>query len=130
MIKTIHFFALLIFAASLIGGSRSVYANECIKLNSTILTQASQVLPESTKKQNVDDIKLYPNPAGDYFRIENGVNIKDIEIINVLGKTIKTFSAQSQSDNFYIGDLSTGLYLVRMSDKNKSVIKTIRLQKK
>lgn len=130
MIKILRFTVLLILTAVLLGGAKSVYATKCNLENSSVIEYKFQTLPESKKKYNIDDIKLYPNPAGDYFRIENGVNIKDIEVINVLGKVVKQYAPASQSENFYIGDLNTGLYLVRMLDKNKNVIKTIRLQKK
>jgi hypothetical protein len=77
-----------------------------------------------------DEIRLYPNPAGDYFSLENAINIQKLEIINVVGRSVKTFINMHSLDNFYIGDLSTGLYMVRIIDDSGKVLKTIRLHKK
>lgn len=77
-----------------------------------------------------DDIKLFPNPAGDHFSLENASKVRGIEIINVVGKTVKIFGEITSYDNFYIGDLTTGLYMVRVVDMDGKVMKTIRLHKK
>lgn len=77
-----------------------------------------------------DDIKLFPNPAGDHFSLQNTSKVKGIEIISVIGKTVKVFGEITNFDNFYIGDLNTGLYMVRIIDLDGKVLKTIRLQKK
>ncbi len=77
-----------------------------------------------------DDIKLFPNPAGDHFSLQNAAKVKGIEIISVIGKTVKVFGEITNFDNIYIGDLNTGLYMVRVIDLDGKVLKTIRLQKK
>lgn len=131
MIKKLHCLALLITLVFLLRMPVSAFAGTSTILFKNYHSSSSiHLYTESAKKVYGDGIKLFPNPAGDYFRIENGFNIKQIEVINVLGKVVKVYSPQSQSENFYIGDLSTGLYLVRMLNKNNDVVKTIRLQKK
>lgn len=91
---------------------------------------SSPVLHDTGDGIQGDDIKLYPNPAGDHFSLENASKVRGIEIINVVGKTVKVFGDITTYDNFYIGDLTTGLYMVRVVDMDGKVMKTIRLHKK
>jgi hypothetical protein len=104
-----------------------------IALNSMYASERNSCIPDLGQQIFVnlqDDIRLYPNPAGDYFSIENAIKIQTVEIINVVGRTVKTYSHMNSLDNFYIGDLSPGLYMVRIIDDSGKLLKTIRLHKK
>jgi hypothetical protein len=104
-----------------------------IAFDSTYAFEKSSCTPIPLRKATVvlqDDIRLYPNPAGDYFSIENAISIQTVEIINVVGRTVKTYRNMNSLDNFYIGDLSPGLYMVRIIDDAGKLLKTIRLHKK
>lgn len=83
----------------------------------------------STNELEKAKIKLYPNPTTDYFQLTNTDDLVDhIVIYNILGKEVKYFNNNQQED-FYVGDLSKGIYLVQMIDADTQSTKTIKLRK-
>ena len=76
-----------------------------------------------------DNIKITPNPVSQFFKLkDNFSNVSNINIYNMTGRLIKNLDA-IDSDEYYIGDLPNGVYLVRLSDKNNKTIKTLRINK-
>jgi hypothetical protein len=75
-----------------------------------------------------DDIRVFPNPAIDYFQVVNGQNVRKIVIFNIFGKEVKSFvhSANAQYD---VTDMNAGMYLVRMLDDKNKVVKSVKLHK-
>ncbi|MBP7699795.1 MAG: T9SS type A sorting domain-containing protein [Saprospiraceae bacterium] len=72
------------------------------------------------------NIKVFPNPSTDYFALENGDDVKRIAVSNILGRQVKTFNA-IDGTRYDISNLSDGIYLVSLFDKNNRTIKTLRL---
>ncbi|WP_162126496.1 T9SS type A sorting domain-containing protein [Flavobacterium phycosphaerae] len=72
-----------------------------------------------------DSFALYPNPASNSFSVKG--NFEKAEVYTISGQLVKTFVA-SESNQFSISDLSTGLYLVKVSDANSNS-KTLKLIK-
>ena len=73
---------------------------------------------------------IYPNPlSGEKFIVKSVSNIKRVEVVNVIGKSIN----RTENDNFalhelpiYIGNCDKGIYLVKVSfDDGKSIIKKL-----
>jgi Secretion system C-terminal sorting domain len=70
---------------------------------------------------------LYPNPANDKFVLSNSAS--NVEVYNLTGQLVKTFKGNFETSHvFLIGDLNTGIYLVRINDDNKRQT-TIKLVK-
>ena len=72
-------------------------------------------------------IKLYPNPASNYFTLS--AETTKVEIYSITGQKVKQFDAiKSVDQQFNISDLSKGLYLVKAyNDKNQTqVLKMIK----
>jgi hypothetical protein len=82
----------------------------------------------SSRDVNINAIRVFPNPASDYFQIANSSQVNKIVIYNVLGKEIKTLFHYSSASHD-ISDLKKGIYMVRLLDSKNKVIKTIRLSK-
>ncbi|MCB0657924.1 MAG: T9SS type A sorting domain-containing protein [Saprospiraceae bacterium] len=76
-----------------------------------------------------DDVKIYPNPATEYFKVETRDVLAKIDMYNIVGDRVKTFYAY-RNKRYYVDDLPDGLYLVRLIDVNNRVIKTLRLNKR
>ncbi len=73
--------------------------------------------------QNIDNIKLYPNPATNIVTIE-GENISSVMIFDMNGKVVVE-TTQKQID---ITALAKGVYsVVVISDKNRSVKKLVKM---
>ena len=71
---------------------------------------------------------VYPNPAVDYIQIQDGSDVKYIEIHNALGRKVLDFNVVN-SGRYDIGDLARGMYMVRMLDRNRNIIRTQRISK-
>lgn len=79
---------------------------------------------------DVSAIQVYPNPTTNFFMIKHAKAIARVEIINLVGRTVRTFEYVSASDKLNVSDLPRGMYLVRMTNKNGQVMTTQRLSKR
>jgi len=82
----------------------------------------------STNEVINSDLVIYPNPAFASFQIKNDKDVKSINILNIVGKSV--FVAPHQAGEAHdISLLDNGFYLVRMLDRKENAIKVIRLTK-
>lgn len=76
------------------------------------------------------DLSVFPNPATENIAVQDNADaIGNIIVFNLLGKKVKTFEA-SKGENYYIGDLPKGVYLVQLVGRNKQVAKTQKIEKR
>ena len=75
-----------------------------------------------------DDIRVFPNPAVDYFQVVNGQNVRKIVIFNIFGKEVKSFF-HAPNAQYDVTDMNAGMYLVRMLDDKNKVVKSVKLHK-
>jgi Secretion system C-terminal sorting domain len=66
--------------------------------------------------------KIYPNPAFDILTIEN-VEGTPVEILNILGQKIKTFTASNTPLIVLITDLEKGIYFVKSENGTVRFVK-------
>ncbi|MCX6182560.1 MAG: T9SS type A sorting domain-containing protein [Bacteroidetes bacterium] len=66
----------------------------------------------SAKIQWSDEIKVFPNPVNNTLNIEGLNNMEQIEIRNVNGQTIKTFSGNTIN----LSELTPGIYFLKISN--------------
>ena len=64
-------------------------------------------------------LSLYPNPAKDYFVIDNINNDFDVEIITINGKTIRSISNDKIINT---SDIANGIYFVKITQNAKHQI--------
>ena len=75
-------------------------------------------------------VQVFPNPTSSFFRIEEKNNeVATIRLYNLLGKQMKTFDSKKTTD-FYVNDLTSGLYLVQMVNDRGQIVATSRLTKR
>lgn len=111
------------------------------------LTAPNRILGEATIRSTVRRIKgtggsrasvgrpvpttvgLYPNPAKDNFFVEapRGQSIGRVEIMNTLGRTMRTFDRPAGEEGYNIKNLPNGLYLISVYDDKGKKVKTLRL---
>jgi hypothetical protein len=75
------------------------------------------------------DVSVYPNPASHYIEINNEAAVRQINIINLAGRKMRTFEVY-HDDRYDISDLPNGMYLVQIVGKNNRVLTTQRLNKR
>lgn len=74
---------------------------------------------------NDNSISLYPNPAKDYIIVDLGAaatNVQSIIITDALGKEIMTRSVSAATISINLNNLSSGIYFVKLLDKNNNLI--------
>ena len=74
------------------------------------------------------DLRVYPNPTTDYFRIYKSEKVEYIEVYNIVGKQVLTFNA-TRDGHYDVSAIPEGMYLVRLLDRQNAVLKTVRLSK-
>lgn len=85
---------------------------------------------QSAVEGNAEEINIYPNPANDYFMVDNDVAINRLQVFNVIGRQMKDYLVLNQQQQFNISDLNSGLYLVRFLDEKGNIITTKRINKR
>ena len=89
-----------------------------------IITYTSSTLGANEVLQYDNRIQIYPNPTSDFFKINipTDISVKNIEIIDVSGRIVKTFN---KAEHYKINDLQKGVYTIKINTTD--VPKTTRL---
>jgi hypothetical protein len=83
----------------------------------------------SIKNTFSNDIKIFPNPAEDYFTIKNDAGVTKVGIYNIVGKEIDTYK-HVIGNTYNVSNYVRGLYIVRLIDNRGKTLKSIRLNKR
>jgi hypothetical protein len=89
--------------------------------------KAYQVNALSANEFQTNEITLYPNPATDNFTI-NSAKLVNVEILNMLGKVVKSVNNVDNSTAIDVSNLEAGVYFVKVLGENST--ETIKLIKK
>lgn len=82
-------------------------------------------------EENLESASIYPNPFNDVVNINSITKIKAAKIVDVLGKTVKTFNETTDEGirELNLTELSNGLYFITLvGEQNQK--KTIKMIKK
>jgi len=60
-------------------------------------------------------IKVYPNPVIDNMVVETELSIANIKILNMTGSVLKNINAEDGQNEFFLGDLSKGIYILQVN---------------
>lgn len=83
----------------------------------------------SASDLRTESIKVFPNPASDYFQLTDYDRVNQVVIYNLVGQELRRFNSFPGA-RFNIGNLQRDIYLVRLVDKRNKIIKTFRLNKR
>ncbi len=86
-------------------------------------------LPATASSVHPVDLKVYPNPAIDFISLTEAKGVSKVIVFNLVGRAMKNFNVSYASDQFYVGDLPKGMYLVQIKDNSDKVLTTQRLHK-
>lgn len=106
---------------------KSVFCDNCTSLYTTDSIPPNCAVPLSNEDYTVDtNIKVYPNPFENSFRIEGLDGLLDLTIFNCFGQEVyKTETIHGEVDL----DLAPGLYFLKIKDAQTGKIYTSRLIK-
>jgi hypothetical protein len=74
-------------------------------------------------------LKVFPNPADNYFRIDNSQDISHAVVFNIVCEEMITYNVAPDM-SYDISHLNSGIYLVKLIRSNGKIAKTIRLSKR
>jgi hypothetical protein len=84
---------------------------------------------EMTKEMNPGDVAIMPNPSDGAFALILNNNLglpESVTIIDMMGKTVADQKRiSSYRLDFDLGDLSNGIYFIKVSYKDNSVVKRV-----
>jgi|GEM_PF-270419 len=67
------------------------------------------------------NVSMYPNPTTDYLFISNLYGATSVKISNLLGETIKEIAINGDEAKINVGNLTTGVYIITLQNKNKII---------
>jgi hypothetical protein len=105
-----------------------VTQNTCYNMTSgTLVVEECSTLGLDQIDSNSNQLKLYPNPVSNVFKINK--EVAELYIYDLTGKIVKQFEGSFKKDsNFDISNLENGVYLVKAisADKIESQLKFIK----
>lgn len=101
-----------------------------ISFLSLIVLFAFQATGAPGPQPKVTKIKIYPNPATSFISIDNAQDVKELYILNLVGRKLKIIENVEQDVQYDISDLPNGMYLVQIIDHKNKIITTQRLSKR
>jgi|SRR5688572_19815615 len=111
----------------------ATYELNILDENGVVLTTVNAVFTidqsTSVKETNESKLTIFPNPTSEFFKVSDTPGLRYVEVFNIVGNKIKSFEASPQKQ-YSVGELTDGIYLVRLLTSSKKVIKTIRLSKR
>ncbi|TGV04771.1 T9SS type A sorting domain-containing protein [Flavivirga rizhaonensis] len=82
---------------------------------------SNQVPLSNSSFELANSIKIYPNPVNSELNIDSAenINIKELNLINVLGKTVYTAKNVNQID---VSNFAKGMYILKVTSSEKGVL--------
>lgn len=76
--------------------------------------------------------QLFPNPAGDFvhLRLDEGIRVDQIEVLDMLGRTVLRSEGFSGEQNIDLHNLNNGSYIVRLISSDQIYTKSLLIHKK
>ncbi|TDP59380.1 T9SS type A sorting domain-containing protein [Flavobacterium dankookense] len=90
--------------------------NGCYAFNTTdnkvvIINDSTLGLSDNDSRSK---LSLYPNPTSDFLNIKSDIALKEVNISDLNGRVLN--NVNFTEDRIYLGDLSSGIYLVMITD--------------
>lgn len=91
--------------------------------------EVTSLVVNTLEKIRQQDIRIYPNPATDYFQLTQTENIDRVSIVNLIGRQVGAFRVYPGA-RYDVNYLPDGMYLVSLINDDYGVVKTMRLGKR
>jgi subtilisin family serine protease len=94
---------------------------------SDITLRAFMESPTPVLENASEVIKVFPNPASDFVRIESPVTINRIDVFDLTGRLILTQSPEADNYNLSVNALKAGPYFLQITDNQNVTIRKIQI---
>ncbi len=74
-----------------------------------------------------EQVKVYPNPVRSTLNIEAFESIEEIQVIDMVGRTVMRRTAGDRQVTLEMGDLHTGIYFIRVRTTNDIITERIQV---
>jgi Secretion system C-terminal sorting domain len=76
------------------------------------------------------DLSVFPNPTTEFISVsDQSDQVGFIEVFNIMGRNVKKFEFV-KGERYSVADLSKGMYLVQIQDKNHKTLTTQKVEKR
>ncbi|MBQ2077269.1 MAG: T9SS type A sorting domain-containing protein, partial [Bacteroidales bacterium] len=82
-------------------------------------------LNASVEDNNIDNISIYPNPAREIVNITLPEDNAQIDIVNVLGQTVKSVNTTSANETISLEGMEKGMYFFCIKMQDKTITKKV-----
>ncbi|MCF8381594.1 MAG: DUF5017 domain-containing protein [Bacteroidales bacterium] len=120
-------------ASAVVTNATDLHGDEAARTTTVEVTAADGTTATYTIVFTVDNtgvnnsatsrLSLYPVPATDVLYIKGMNDIRNIEIVNIVGNVVKRFNVESETMSISISDLSSGVYFIRANESTYRFIK-------
>ncbi|MEA3447692.1 MAG: T9SS type A sorting domain-containing protein [Bacteroidota bacterium] len=87
---------------------------------------AADTINSIETQNNHDKIDMFPNPADDMVYIQSTFPVQYVSVINSVGVEIKKYPVSGEKQfSFSTSELSSGVYLIEISNDGKPVMKKL-----
>lgn len=76
-----------------------------------------------------EDIRLYPNPAKDQFWVESPALIRQVSLVNVVGKEVLTQQEGSERVSIQLGEVPEGVYFLKIKTAKQEIWKRVLVKR-
>lgn len=99
-------------------------------LSMTLVLSVLSLQAQRSVAAGKSDLSVFPNPACDFISVQdNHELVGQVAIYSLIGRKLKEFDF-NKGEQYPIGDLPKGMYLVQLIDKNREIIKTQKIDKR
>ena len=84
--------------------------------------------PTGVEELEDGQVAVYPNPTTSQFTIE-GVGLNQVTVYNTIGQKVYEANCEGNSTEVNLGDVETGVYMVRIATENGTLTKRITVIK-
>lgn len=94
-----------------------------------LLLPTGELVPASleVQNQNLENLKLFPNPVSDFLNLSNDSEISEINVFNLLGQKVLNLNPNALNSSIDMSKLSPSAYIVEvLSDSKKATFKVIK----
>jgi len=102
-------------------------SSKCESARSTVTATVDTACLSTSEVNAKDQMKVYPNPFKDMITITDIEKVKSIQVFDTAGRMIKAIDHPSQE--IYLGDLKSGLYMLNLSMKDGSSARVKAIKK-
>lgn len=93
----------------------AILEKQFVAFDNLLITSSNEEINE------FNNIQIYPNPANEFLQIQNNVEYKSVEIVDINGKIVEIISIISDN-KISVDKLKSGIYILRFFNNERNYI--------